>query len=102
MYLSKVEEQIMHISQDNYKKMFKYLMDNCNDILDKNNEYNKLFLKEFEAGNRKKALEYIKEITNFDINKPIYNGRLTLFGNAEIKSNEDEISFLLNNFKDLD
>ena len=102
MYLSKVEEQIINISQDNYKKMFKYLMDNCNNIFDKNNEYKKLFLKEFEAGNRKKALEYIKEITNFDINEPIYNDRLTLFGNAVIESNEDEILFLLNHFKDLD
>ena len=102
MYLSEEKEQIKNLSEDNYKKIYNYLLNNCNNAPDKNLLYKKMFYDKFEKGYRKSALEIFTKLGNIDINEPYYKGNITLFGKAVINSNKNEINFLLDNFKDLD
>ena len=56
MYLFKVELQIRRISEDNYYKMYNFLIDNCNNLLLENVEGETLFYKEIESNNEEQAL----------------------------------------------
>ena len=102
MYLSKVELQIKKVSEDNYKKMFNYLINNCNNISIRDIDNKSLFLSELEKGNKEEALTIYNKLgkKNVDVNYP-YNNYLTLLGKSIIDKNEELINFLLNNFKEI-
>ena len=103
MYLLEVQDQIKNINEKNYKKIFDYLINNCNNLSVKNSDNKNLFITEFEKGNFSESLKIYKQIgeKNIDINDPCYKDYLTVFGNAIINSNEKQIEFLLNNFKNI-
>ena len=103
MYLLEVQKQIKNISKNNYQKIFNYLINNCNNISVKNNENKNLFITEFEKGNLEEALQIFNKLGDklVDINDPCFNNYLTVLGNAIVNSNEEEIKFLLNNFKNI-
>ena len=102
MYLFKVELQIRRISEDNYYKMYNFLIDNCNNLLLENVEGETLFYKEIESNNEEQALIIYNKLgkKNLDINLPYYDN-LTLLGEAVINRDEDQIDFLLSNFKEI-
>ena len=103
MYLLEVQKQIKNISEQNYKKIFDYLINNCNNFSAKNKDNKNLFITEFEKGNYSEALKIYNKLGDkvIDINDPCYNKYLTVFGNAIVNSNEKQIEFLLSNFKNI-
>ena len=104
MYLLKVQKQIKNINDQNYKKIFDYLINNCNNLSAKNKDNKNLFITEFEKGNYSETLKIFNKLGDkvIDINDPCYDNYLTVFGKAIITSNEKQIEFLLNNFKNID
>ena len=102
MYLFKAELQIRKISEDNYYKMYNFLIDNCNNLLLENVEGETLFFKEIESNNEEQALIIYNKLgeKNLDINFPYYDN-LTLLGKAVIDRDENLIDFLLSNFKEI-
>ena len=104
MYLLEVQKQIKNISKNNYQKIFDYLLNNCNNISAKNNENKNLFITEFEKGNQEESLNIFNKLGHklIDINEPCYDKYLTIIGKAIVNSNEKQIEFLLNNFKNID
>ena len=104
MYLLEVQKQIKNISVTNYQKIFNYLINNCNNLSAKNSENKNLFITEFEKGNLEESLKIFQKLGDkiIDINDPCYDNYLTVIGNAIVNSNEMQISFLLNNFKNID
>ena len=103
MYLLEVQKQIRNINEQNYQKIFDYLINNCNNLSVKNKDNKNLFITEFEKGNYSEALKIYNKLGDkiIDINDPCYNKYLTVFGNAIVNSNEKQIEFLLNNFKNI-
>ena len=103
MYLLEVQTQIKNISEQNYKKIFDYLINNCNNLSAKNKDNKNLFITEFENGNYSEALKIYNKlgVKVVDINDPCYQNYLTALGNAIVNSNEKQIEFLLNNFKNI-
>ena len=103
MYLLEVQKQIKNISEQNYKKIFDYLINNCNNLSTKNKDNKNLFITEFEKGNYPDALKIYNKLGDkvIDINDPCYDKYLTVFGKAIVDSNEKQIEFLLNNFKNI-
>ena len=103
MYLLEVQKQIKNINGQNYKKIFDYLINNCNNLSAKNKDNKNLFITEFEKGNYSEALKIYNKLGDkvIDINDPCYNKYLTVFGNALVNSNEKQIEFLLTNFKNI-
>ena len=103
MYLLEVQNQIKNISEKNYKKIFDYLINNCNNLSAKNKDNKNLFITEFEKGNYSEALKIYNKLCEkiIDINDPCYDKYLTVFGNAIVNSNEKQIEFLLSNFKNI-
>ena len=103
MYLLEVQSQIKNISVNNYQKIFKYLINNCNNLSYKNCDNKNLFITEFEKGNLEESLNIFQKLGDkiIDINDPCYKDYLTVIGNAIVNSNEKQIEFLLNNFKNI-
>ena len=102
MYLLKVEKQIKLLDKNNYKKMFNYLLNNCNNLLSnlKNDKKENMFVTEIEKGNYEDALLIYKKFgNNIDINYPYYNNCETLFGKAYLDKDTKLIEFYLTNFK---
>ena len=104
MYLLEVQKQIKNISKNNYQKIFDYLINNCNNVSAKNCENKNLFITEFEKGNLKESLKIFNKLGDkvIDLNEPCYDKYLTIIGKAIVNSNEEQIEFLLNNFKNID
>ena len=103
MYLLEVQKQIKNINEQNYKKIFDYLINNCNNLSVKNKDNKNLFITEFEKGNYSEALKIYTKLGDkvIDINDPCYDKYLTVFGKAIINSNQKQIDFLLENFKNI-
>ena len=102
MYLLEVQSQIKNIDKNNYQKIFKFLINNCNNLTCKTSENKNLFVSEIEKRNKDDALIIYKKLGNkIDINYPYYNNYLTLFGQALLDSDEELIEFYLNNFKNI-
>ena len=103
MYLLEVQNQIKNINENNYNKIFDFLINNCNNLSIKNKDNKNLFITEFEKGNYSESLKIYQKLGDkiIDINDPCYDNYLTLFGNAIINSNQTQIEFLLNNFKNI-
>jgi len=103
MYLLEVQKQIKNINKNNYQKIFDYLIENCKNLSAKNSENKNLFITEFEKGNQEESLKIYQELGDkkIDINDPCYKNYLTIIGNAIVNSNENQIEFLLNNFKNI-
>ena len=103
MYLLEVQTQIKKLDKNNFIKLFDYLLNNCNNLSDKNNENKNLFVAEIEKGNKEEALKIYQKLGDkIDINYPYYNNYLTLFGKAFLDSNKNLIEFYLSNFKNID
>ena len=104
MYLLEVQKQIKNISEQNYNKIFDYLINNCNNLSVKNKDNKNLFITEFEKGNHSEALKIYQKLGEkvIDINDPCYDRYLTVFGKAVINSDQKQIEFLLTNFKNID
>ena len=103
MYLLEVQSQIKRIDKNNYKKLFEYLINNCNNLTSKNCENKNLFVTEIEKENKEDALMIYKKLGDkIDINYPYYDNYLTLFGQAFLDFNNDLIEFYLSNFKNID
>ena len=104
MYLLEVQKQIKNISKNNYQKIFNYLINNCNNLSAKNSENKNLFITEFEKDNLEESLKIFNKLGDkkIDINDPCYKNYLTVIGNAIVNSNEKQIEFLINNFKNID
>ena len=103
MYLLEMQKQIKNINKKNYQKIFDYLIKNCKNLSAKNSENKNLFIVEFENGNQEESLKIYEKLGDkvIDINDPCYNNYLTIIGNAIVNSNEKQIEFLLNNFKNI-
>ena len=103
MYLLEVQKQIKNINKNNYEKIFDYLIENCKNLSAKNSENKNLFITEFDNGNQEESLKIYEKLGDkiIDINDPCYNNYLTIIGNAIVNSNEKQIEFLLNNFKNI-
>ena len=103
MYLLEVQKQIKNINEQNYNKIFDYLINNCNNLSVKNKDNKNLFITEFEKGNYSESLKIYQKLGDkiIDINDPCYDNYLTVFGKAVVNSNQNQIEFLLNNFKNI-